>query len=361
MGNGCNSRILICCKQKDNIIQGDSDISKIITENSYIKCMDIKKVNSIENKTDQNMTKSKSRNSSKRQSLKKQKNEDNDKYPQVSAFNNNETILRDSLLNNEQYPQNSYIASNSNSNLNHLDKNNNNEKYEKTKIILLGKLFSNKVIEIDQNGMKNSLKENSNEIVIFGIKKEKDKSDKALYDCNLSFNNNDEHKEKGKVFKIYFDNKKKNYILYFIHNSLILYYKINDCIYFDIDKDYYLILGDIFLNIYIKKLNTKEKQIIIQVEIENEKIKKYIFNQNEMPIKIGRINCNINIERNSISKLHSFINYSNGIFSYKDNKSTNGSSLLIREDDYIKIKGEMNFKLENIPFKIKEIPNIDES
>ena len=80
-----------------------------------------------------------------------------------------------------------------------------------------------------------------------------------------------------------------------------------------------------------------------------------------MPIKIGRINCNINIERYSISKIHSFIYFSNGIFSYKDNKSTNGSSLLIREDDYIKIKGEMNFKLENIPFKIKEIPNIDES
>ena len=359
MGNGCNSRILICCKQKDSIIQGDSDISKIITENSYIKCMDIKKVNSIENRTDQNMTKTKSRNSSKRQSLKKQKNEYNDKNLPVSPFNHNEAILKDTLLNNnnEQFPQNSFNTSNSYLNRNNND---NNEKYEKTKIILLGQLFSNKVIEIDQKGMKNSLKENKNEIVIFGIKKEKEKTDKVLYDCNLSLENN-ECKEKGKVFKIYFDNKKKNYILYFIHNSLILYYKINDCIYFDLDKDYYLILGDVFLNIYVKKLNIKEKQIIIQVEVENEKIKKYTFNQKEMPIKIGRINCDIIIGRYSISKIHSIINYSNGMFSYKDNKSTNGSSLLIREDDYIKIKGEMNFKLENIPFKIKEIPNIDES
>ena len=35
--------------------------------------------------------------------------------------------------------------------------------------------------------------------------------------------------------------------------------------------------------------------------------------------------------------------------------STNGSTLLIREDDSLKIKGEMNFKLENISFKIKEV------
>ena len=99
MGNACKSRILICCKKKDNIIERDYDISKIITDNSYIKCMDIKKVNSTENKTYQNIVKIKSRNSSKKQNLNKQKNEDNNKYPRVSNFNNNETILRDSLLN----------------------------------------------------------------------------------------------------------------------------------------------------------------------------------------------------------------------------------------------------------------------
>ena len=38
-------------------------------------------------------------------------------------------------------------------------------------------------------------------------------------------------------------------------------------------------------------------------------------------------------------------------------KSTNGSTLLIKEDDIMKIKGEMNFKLEDISFNIKEIGN----
>ena len=36
--------------------------------------------------------------------------------------------------------------------------------------------------------------------------------------------------------------------------------------------------------------------------------------------------------------------------------STNGSTLIIKESDTLKIKGEMNFKLEDVPFKIQEIP-----
>ena len=44
------------------------------------------------------------------------------------------------------------------------------------------------------------------------------------------------------------------------------------------------------------------------------------------------------------------------MFYYKDLGSTNGSILLIKEDDNFKLKGEMNFKLENISFKIMELP-----
>ena len=40
-------------------------------------------------------------------------------------------------------------------------------------------------------------------------------------------------------------------------------------------------------------------------------------------------------------------------------KSTNGSTLLLKEDDYLKLKGEMNFKLEDISFKIKEVEDIE--
>ena len=36
--------------------------------------------------------------------------------------------------------------------------------------------------------------------------------------------------------------------------------------------------------------------------------------------------------------------------------SSNGSTLIIKAGDTLKIKGEMNFKLEDVPFKIQEIP-----
>ena len=57
--------------------------------------------------------------------------------------------------------------------------------------------------------------------------------------------------------------------------------------------------------------------------------------------------------------MHSIIDFNDDDFFYKDCGSTNGSTLLIREDDSLKINGEMNFKLEDISFKIKEIDDED--
>ena len=49
------------------------------------------------------------------------------------------------------------------------------------------------------------------------------------------------------------------------------------------------------------------------------------------------------------------IDFIDDIFYYKDCGSTNGSTLLIREDDSLKLNGDMNFKLEDISFTIKEV------
>ena len=57
---------------------------------------------------------------------------------------------------------------------------------------------------------------------------------------------------------------------------------------------------------------------------------------------------------------HGIIDISNNMFYYNDMKSTNGSTLLLKEDDVLKIQGEMNFKLNDISFKIKEIEDKDE-
>jgi hypothetical protein len=206
--------------------------------------------------------------------------------------------------------------------------------------------------------MKNGLRKKHDGVTIFGINNDKNKSNICLYDYLIDIKKEENHKKTkdGRVFAIFLDKKQKAYILSFSHNSLLLYYKINNSLFFDIDKEYYLILGDIFLTIGVKKSsNSNEKVINIQVETEDDKPKKYSFEKKELPIKIGRVNSNITIPKPSISKIHGIIDISNNMFYYNDMKSTNGSTLLLKEDDVLKIQGEMNFKLEDISFKITEV------
>ena len=238
------------------------------------------------------------------------------------------------------------------------------------KLVITGDLFLNKVIEINKFGMKNGLRKKKDGIAIFGCKEDNNDSDNnipSLYDYFIDLNllkkqkkGNRKKNHKGQIFFIFLDKKEKVFALNFVHSSLLLYYKINENLTFELDKDYFIILGDILLTITVKRSNNSNgKMLIILVETEDDRPKKYTFEQKEMPIKIGRDNCNINIPKSSISKLHSIIDFSNDNFLYKDAKSTNGSTLLIKEDDILKIKGVMNFKLEDISFKIKEIA-IDE-
>ena len=50
-------------------------------------------------------------------------------------------------------------------------------------------------------------------------------------------------------------------------------------------------------------------------------------------------------------KRHGVIEYSKNsqTFDYKEMGSSNGSTLIIKVGDTLKIKGEMNFKLEDVP------------
>jgi len=232
----------------------------------------------------------------------------------------------------------------------------------KTKLILSGNLFQKKSIVIDKYGMKNGLRQKRDGLVIFGFKDKNGVSNTYNSDYYFDLEKFDESennsKKKGRVFEIYLSKKDKMYTLYFLHSSLILYYKIHNDIFFNINKDYFLILGDIFLTLHVKKIKnskSKEKIIYIQTDFENEKQKKIAFSPKDMPIKIGRVNCHIEIKNPSISKLHGIIDYSNDNYYYKDCNSTNGSTLLIREDDTLKIKGEMSLKLNDVSFKITEV------
>ena len=280
----------------------------------------------------------------------------NNQYISFSNMN----IFRHNLNNNRMFNSyfNSQLGKNSSfyfSGVN--DKFDSNFQKIKTSLKLSGELFANKTLEIDKFGLKKSLRKKMDGIISFGIKNPDEPPNINKYDYIFEekivrqINKKRKHNN-GKVFEILLDKRDKRFVLFYEHSSLLLYYKINNKLNLEYDKDYYLILGSIFLSINIKK--SLKIKINIQIELENEKSQKYIFEIKDLPIKIGRSNCNINIPKPSVSKLHSSIDYENDNFFYKDENSTNGSTLLIKEDDFLKLKGKMNFKLEDIPFTIKE-------
>ena len=386
MGNG----VLFnrCCNINDNNAK-DVDINKMNSNNMNSNMNTVKDIYSpgkemkknydditktdIKTKTNNNFGHFKKRNFT-QGGHKRVSNSDFIQNQNISLFNNtfqilknnqyisfsNMNIFRHNLNNNRVFNSyfNSQLGKNSSfyfSGVN--DKFDSNFQKIKTSLKLSGELFLNKTLEIDKFGLKKSLKKKMDGIITFGIKAQDEPPNINKFDYVFEqkivekINKKRKHNT-GKVFEILLDRRDKRYVLFYEHSSLLLYYKINNKLNLEYDKDYYLILGSIFLSINIKK--SLKIKINIQVELENEKSKKYIFEIKDLPIKIGRSNCNINIPKPSVSKLHSCLDYENDNFFYKDENSTNGSTLLIKEDDFLKLKGKMNFKLEDIPFTIKE-------
>ena len=234
-----------------------------------------------------------------------------------------------------------------------------------SKLLLSGELFFYKDLFIQTNGLVNSMRKSKDEHAYFGIKCKSNATNCFTFNdiiINYFYPIEEEETietETGRIFEIFYNKISKDYSLRFLHPNLILYYKINNFVYFNTGKEYYLLLGNVFMTINVIKNSPMEKTIIILIEIENSKPKNYTFNQSQTPIKIGRTNNNeLPIYSQSISKRHGIIEFSNNIqsFYYRDLGSTNSSTLLIKEGDNLKIKGIMNFKLEDTAFRIQEIP-----
>ena len=240
------------------------------------------------------------------------------------------------------------------------------------KLLLSGSLFFDKEIIITNKGMLNGLRNKEDGQVFFGLKNTKDYTGTYYNDfvLNFQYNSNEiNDTSTSRVFDITFSKRTRDYVFYMIHSSLIVYYTISSSVYFEQDKDYIMLIGNVFATFVVKKIENNKK--VINIEIENDEINNnslvqsnnngnetYSFEEKECPITIGRINSKITINKSSISKNHAVIEFSKSLnkFYYKDLKSTNGSILLLKDDDTLIIKGEMNFKLENVPFKITEIP-----
>jgi hypothetical protein len=241
-------------------------------------------------------------------------------------------------------------------------------------LILSGDLFYNKKIKITSKGLENTNRTNckNNNIfpIYFGTELDSDsngvpyndfivnfgqnKKVESIYSNNTGKNKSNSIDKGGRIFKIIYD-KYNEYYLSFMHSSLLLYYRISNRVYLENDKEYYFILGNVFISILVQS-NGENNKVNVKIEIENQKAEKTCY-ENEKKIKIGREEDNdIEIDIQCISKYHSVIEYDDDkkLYYYKDNNSTNGSTLLIKEDDIIPLNGLMHFKLEDISFTIKE-------
>ena len=133
-------------------------------------------------------------------------------------------------------------------------------------------------------------------------------------------------------------------------------------------QNYNLLVGSIKMKLKIIKNENNESILNIAVLFDEEnaegKEKKneiiYRFNPfiDKMPVTIGRINCDINLNNISVSKLHAQIDY---IYDYDeyfiiDCKSTNGTYLLLKSPlNSIYVKRELHLKLFESKFKIQYV------
>ena len=232
------------------------------------------------------------------------------------------------------------------------------------KLLLTGELFFNKELIITHYGLINSRRKKNDNQTFFGITEGNDYTGTPYNDfiINLQNENNEEKiPNNGRIFGISHSKKTHDYQLYILNGNYYIYYEIRDSLYFFNNKDYLFLLGRTFLTITQKDIN-KVKSLEIKMESEDDNNidpnKILNFNINDCPITIGRINSKININSTCISKQHAVIEFNEeeGKFLFKDLQSTNGSILIMKDDDVIKLNGFMKFKLNDILFNILELP-----
>ena len=293
------------------------------------------------------------------------KNYNNNKK-ELNSFNNNNINKN----NNHNYNNNTYNKLNENpSNINltqisfgNLDYSFGNNLITSNKLLLRGNLFFNKELIITQNGLINSLRKKTDGQTYFGVSDLKDYTGTFYNDFILNIteekNENEIVSHTGRIFGISYSKITNDYQIYLMNTNYFLNYEINNLFYFQNEKENLIILVKILMTIIQREI-TKEKFLEIKVEVEGEnEDKTFNFQKKDSPITIGRANCSINLNYSFISKKHSLIEFSEQYnkFYYKDLMSTNGSVLILKEDDTLKIKGDMKFKLNDINFHILELP-----
>jgi hypothetical protein len=282
-------------------------------------------------------------------------NSQNNSNPIINNTNQNNVILNENQ-NNINFTQISF---------GNLDFSTANNSISSGKLLLTGNLFFNKELIITQNGLVNSLRKRIDGQTFFGTSNAKDYTGTFYNDFVLNLPDDDNKNQEilshtGRIFGISFSKITNDYQIYMMNANYYLNYDITNSFYFQNEKENLIILGKILMTIVQKDNSSRKKILDIKIETEDneEEEKIYNFEEKDSPISIGRINSSINLNYSFISKKHAVIEFSEEYskFYYKDLKSTNGSILILKEDDSLKIKGNMKFKLNDINFHILELP-----
>ena len=244
------------------------------------------------------------------------------------------------------------------------------------------------IVKIDENGLcNNHSKKNHYNKVFFNLYFENNSpSNENFVTCvnNEKGNGNDENEKKFiitdenndkidtvfvnnkidpkinkslSLFSIQYNNSLNNFILTSLTDEIFFSLEIwsNKNFYLEHSKRYYIQLGDIVLSVTPNNYDKNIKIKILNLNNEDKINTKYFFDIKKLPIQIGRIGCNINIDKDSISKIHLIISYDtcNNQFFIRDNYSTNGSLMILKKGKDVKLEDKMFFFLAKGHFILK--------
>ncbi len=266
----------------------------------------------------------------------------------VHGDNKNGNILQGNLINNIEEKNNNII--------------NNGVKSPNSKNTKISSIKNKQKKKIQRfssfSSLNNNFFNNKNSIDI-ALNLPYDKVQKKLNENNRQLNKNNSN-DNIILFILKYDITLDIFQLISIQDNLPLLLLLNYNYALKFHTDYYILIGGIKIRLRVTKNEKNESILQIYTNNSNDKKKTekmHSFNplKEKMPITIGRSTCTINLEFNSVSKLHAQINY---IYEYDeffiiDCNSTNGTYLLLQNSvNSLYIKQNHVFKICETIFKI---------
>ena len=231
------------------------------------------------------------------------------------------------------------------------------------KNIKLVSIKNNQKKKLQSISSMTSLNNNINKNVDIILNLSYNKISKKLYENSNNINNN----EDIILFILKYDTTLDLFQLISTEDSAPVELLINYNYPLRFQQNYNIIIGGIKIQLKVNK-NEKNESILNVIVLNSDKNGRnkngeekgdilYKFNPfiDKMPITIGRINCDINLNNIAVSKLNAQIDY---IYDYDeffitDCKSTNGTYLMLKDPlNTIAIKRDLQFKLFETKFKI---------